>query len=78
MIDFQGDDSSVDEKMKMMNMVDELKVNYKVGKVYVRASNDNKLIQEVVQMMVDRYHNVYEIGVNDSNDQVDEEMHDEI
>jgi len=34
--------------MKMMNMVDELKVNYKVGKVYVRASNDNKLIQEVV------------------------------
>ena len=29
-----------------------------------------------MEVMVDRYHNVYEIGVDDNNDQVDQEIHD--
>ena len=35
-------DSSVDDKMKMMNMIDELNVNHKVGVMSIIPSKSNK------------------------------------
>ena len=42
MIDLYSYATSVDDKIKMMDMIDELDVNHKVGKIYIELRNDNK------------------------------------
>ena len=41
-IDFSIYAPSVDDKMVMMNMIDELNVNHKVGQITIKLSDDNK------------------------------------
>ena len=37
-----------DDMMVMMNMIDELNVNHKVGQICIRFDDDNKWNQEVI------------------------------
>ena len=41
-INFYDDNSSVDDKMKVMNMIDKYNVNHRVGKIGIQLKNNNK------------------------------------
>jgi len=41
-IDFIKNDTSVDDKIKMMNMIDELNLNHIVGLIFIKLSVWNK------------------------------------
>ena len=49
-------------------MIDKLNVNHKVGTIVIGFSLNNKWNQYMIQLMKDRYHNVYKIEVVDDND----------
>ena len=73
MIEF--DHSIIDDKIKMMDMIDQQNVNHKVGIIKIESTNSNQFSQQVIQLMVDRYHNVYHIAVDDSSHQIDRKTH---
>jgi len=67
MIDY-NDNSSLESKMKMMNMINELNVNHKVGMIWIKLNNNNPINEEIIRMMVNSCNNVYDIAVDNYND----------
>ena len=63
MIDYWDYNSSLEYKMKVMKMINELNVNQKVGIIQIRLDNNNPINEEIIRMMVNNYNNVYEIYV---------------
>ena len=59
-------------------MIDELKVNHKVGGIWIKLNKNNPINEQIIRMMITSYHNVYSIGVYDYNDSVDNMVHDQI
>jgi len=61
-----------------MKTIDRLNVNDKVGTVAIRIDDNNPMNREIIEMMIDNYKNVYCISICDSNDLVDNGIHDSI
>jgi len=61
--------------MELIKMVNELNVNQKVGRICIGLSNDNPINEEIIRMVIDSCHNLYDIYVEDKNDSVDNIMH---
>ena len=61
-----------------MKMINELNVNQKVGRIWIELTNNNPINEEIVRNMTNTYNNVYQIGVYDQNDSVDNSIHDQI
>jgi len=61
--------------MKVMNMINELNVNHKVGTILIKLRNDNPINEEIVRMMTNSCNNVYWIVICDYNDSVDNMVH---
>ena len=76
-IDFEDHNSSLDDKLKMIEMVNQMKVNHKVAKLWISIDKGNMIDKEIMQKMIERYDGLYEINVNDCLDQVDS-VHDQI
>jgi len=62
-------------KMKVIQMIDRLKVNHKVGEIKIKVSGYNRMNREVIMKMVNRYYNVYYILVIDYSGSVDNGIH---
>ena len=61
-----------------MNMINELNVSQKVGRICIKLDDSNPINEEIVRMMNNKCKNVYDIGVWDYNDSVDNSIHDQI
>ena len=61
----------------MIEMINTLNVDNKVGKVMIKVDSCvNEWNSETVRLILDRYTNVYDIVVDDFNQSVDDWMHD--
>ena len=70
--------TSLEYKMEVMKMINELNVNHKVGIIGIILRNSNPINDEIIRMMINNYKNVYYISVYDENDSVDNMVHDQI
>ena len=70
-INYSCDDTSLEYKMEVMKMINEINVNQKVGEISIKLRNNNIIDQEIIRMMINNYDNVYVINVIDYNDSVD-------
>ena len=59
-------------------MINELNVNQKVGGIFILLNNDNPINEGIIRMMTNSYNNVYDIGIWDKSDSVDNIIHDQI
>jgi len=60
-IDYCDYNTTLEYKMEVMKMINELNVNQKVGIIWITLSNDNPINEEIIRMMTNRYNNVYYI-----------------
>ena len=56
-------------------MIDRVDANSKVGRVKIRLNSLNKWNDQLVTAMINRYKNVYCIGIYDNDNLIDEKMH---
>ena len=70
------DDTNLEYKMEIMKMVNELNVNQKVGRIWIKLDNDNQINDEIIRMIINSCNNVYYISIRDDNDSVDNMVHD--
>ena len=77
MIDYWYD-TSLEYKMEVIKMINELNVNHKVGGIYIKLSNDNPINGEIIRMINNSCNNVYWIKVFDYKNSVDNMVHDQI
>ena len=61
-----------------MNMINELNVNQKVGRIWITLNNDNPINEEIIRMIINSCNNVYQIYICDENNSVDNINHDQI
>ena len=47
-IEFYGINSSVDDKMKMLNMIYQLGVNHKVKEIWIKLCRSNEFSQQLI------------------------------
>jgi len=64
--------------MKVIEIIDELNVNHKVGRIMIRLDNINPINEEIIRMMTNSCNNVYDINVIDLNNSIDNMVHDQI
>jgi len=64
--------------MKVINMINELNVNHKVGGIWIQLDNNNPINTEIIRIMINRYNNVFSIFIRDHNDSVDNMVHNQI
>ena len=76
MIDYWNNDTSLEYKMKVIKMINELNINQKVGEIAIKLNNNNPINEEMIRMMISNYNNVYRICLYDSNNSVDNSIHD--
>ena len=62
MIDYNND-SSLEYKMEVMKMINELNVNHKVGRILIGLSNSNPINDEIIRMMINSCNNVCSRGI---------------
>lgn len=55
----------------MIGIIDELNANEKVGEVRIGLVDDNPINKEIVEMMLSKYQNIYDINISDWNDLID-------
>jgi len=54
-----------------MDLVDEFDAGHRVGTVMVGVRKKNPISEEVLRMIIDRFDNVYGIGIGYYDDQID-------
>ena len=67
--------NSIDNKMNVLAMINTLNANTNVGVVWIRLHSNMQWNNEILRIMIDRFINVYHIGVWDFNDNIDDGMH---
>jgi len=65
MIDFNFRNTSLKSKLRMINMIDELNVNNRVGRIILKLINESPINTEILTIMTGRYSNVYYICIDD-------------
>ena len=63
MIDYWSSDTTLEYKMEIMKMTNELNVNHKVGIIYIRLNYNNPISTEIIGIMTNNCNNVYNIGL---------------
>ena len=61
--------------MDVLRIIDTLNANSNVGRVQIRLNSNHKWNSEIIILITNRYNNVYDIEVWDSNESVDHQMH---
>jgi len=64
--------------MKVIDMIDELDVNNKVGTIWIGVNSANVINKSMITSMVTNYHNLYYIYVEDYLDSIDHSIHNQI
>ena len=77
-INYLNSNTSLEYKMEVIKMINELNVNQKVGRIGIKLRNSNPINEEIIRIMANSYKNVYSIAVFDHNDSVDNINHDQI
>ena len=54
-IDFFTHNTNLDFKMRVVNMIDELNVNHRVGVIRIGFHIDNVINEEIIRIMIKRY-----------------------
>jgi len=62
--------------MNVIEMIDTLNSNSNVGRLGIRPSSNHQWNSEIVELIISKYTNVYDIVVLDYNNSVDHWMHD--
>ena len=61
-----------------MGMIDGLNVNDKVARVVIRISSSNQINEEIVEMMINRYRNVFGVYICDRSNSVNRRVHEKM
>jgi len=64
-LDFDEYHSSLEDKTKIVGMINELKVNHKVGALLLRIDPNNEFDTNILRVMINNYHNVYDMDIHD-------------
>jgi len=67
--------TSLDQKINVINAINGLDSDSKVGIMTITISNSNRWSEELLNTMIKRYQNIYDIWIYDLNSSVDNEMH---
>jgi hypothetical protein len=70
--------SSLEWKMEVIQLIDSLNANEKVGEIWIALTDDNPISNEIVEWMNQKWRNVYEIGIGDELDRIDEGIHNQL
>ena len=73
-----GYDSSLDNKMSLIEMVQQLDVNHRVGKLILYFNDSSKFNGEMVRVIMEKYHNIYHIEINDWSNSLDKKVYESI
>ena len=65
-IGFSNDYTSIQQKKTLIDMVDRLNVNHKVGKIWITMEQYNLFDEEMIRMMNEKWTNIYGLGIIDS------------
>lgn len=74
-MDLYLDDSSLDDKLKIIEMIDRLDINQKVGRIFIKISPNNPINAEIMRTILNNYNNIYRIDIQDGNGSVDNVVH---
>ena len=77
-VDYKSNFTSLEYKMEVIKMINELNVNQKVGEISIRLNHYNLINEQTIRMMINNYNNVYSISIVDRNDSIDNGIHDSI
>ena len=66
---------SIDNRMSVLGMIDTLNANKNVRIVRIRLNSRCEWNNEMLRMIIDRFTNVYYIGLVDENDNIDDGVH---
>jgi len=80
------DNSSIEYKMQVMEMIHQMNADKKVGRMWIRLNRkvgwiknifvkNNPVDEKVLKTMINRYTNLYNVVIDDWNDQVDSKLH---
>ena len=69
--------SSIEQKNEVIDMIDRLNVNHKVGWIRIRMNQDNPINQQMIRMMNERYQNINELIIYDENESIDDSVYQE-
>ena len=69
---------SLDSKMKVVKMIDEMNVNHKVAILTIGINDSDTLNEELIKMMIGKYKNVYKIEVNNWGHLINKKVHESI
>ena len=73
------DDTSLDFKMKVINMINKFSINHKVGWIRIRLNNNcNEFNQQTLRIMIKNYQNLYKIVLFDNSGSVDIDIYNQI
>ena len=64
-IDFYSNNTSIEWKRTVINMVDRLNVNHKVEMIAISMKEDNPIDREIIRRMDQKYKNIYGLGIHD-------------
>ena len=56
-------------------MIDEMRVNDKVGMILIELKSDNPITNQLIEWINRKYRNVYDIAIYDYSDRLDEGIH---
>ena len=68
-------DSTIQQKKTLINMIDKLNINHKVGKIWINIKQNNIFDKETIRIMNDKYINTYYLNLHDFNDSIDNSMY---
>ena len=74
MVDFCNN-TSLNNKLSIMNMIDELDVNDRVGKLAIKLGYNNPVDSSLIRMISDRFTNLYYVHIKDQNDMIENTIH---
>ena len=65
----------IDNRMSVIKMINALNANINVGSVMIALHSDIEWNNEILRMIIDRFTNIYSIGIVDINHHIDYRVH---
>ena len=67
--------ASLDQKIKLIDIIDEIQVNHKVGEVWIEINDENPFSVDFIESINKRYKNLYHIWIIDKSLNINQEIH---
>ena len=56
-------------------MINRLNINHKVSRIIIKMTEKNPISTDIIRLIKNRYHNMYDISLGDGNSQINTNIH---